>query len=129
MYNEDTEARLNQYTEDEKRNFLNDMKKVYEESKLRPIETQYGFPQQYLATPEYMYDLWVSNKRAVHERLGMGGIEYLSKEQVRERCVMVLSSATYSRNGVRFPKGVYYYYQSLAQMDEGDARGWFQKVY
>lgn len=56
------------------------------------------------------------------EIVGIGGYEYIRRDQQKNRCLIRLSFATYQRHGVQFTDTDYV--ESLTQMEESDARDW-----
>ncbi len=100
---------------------------IYNKIKSFDLETRGGLNNQYILSPSEMMDDLDNNKRDYVRNMivGIGGNEYIPKFQLRQRCLIRLSFATYQAYGIRFSDTDYV--ESLTQMDEGDARKWLRK--
>lgn len=91
---------------------------------LKPVM---GLDNRELLPPSKMNEYLDNSKKewVKNEIMGIGGYEYVPKYQLRNRCLLRLSFATYQRYGVRFSDTDYV--ESLTQMEEGDAREWIHR--
>lgn len=106
---------------------LNKATDIYNKVISNSLDAVRGLNNKDLLSPEQMLKcLDPENRDAVkNEIVGIGGYEYIPKNQLRNRCIIRLSYATYQKLGVSFADSDYV--ESLTQMEESDAREWINR--
>ena len=88
-----------------------------------------GYELITLTTPENILSYWsMEIEVAKRDIFGVGGLEYISTDFIRRRCVLRLSTAAYSCAGVRLPEVMHDHFERLCQMEESDAREWIYRI-
>lgn len=87
-----------------------------------------GFESYRLSKPEFIMDCWIYSRDEMENSIfGLGGLNNISLDFVRRRCMFRISINVYGALGVEFPSGMVDYFESLTQMEVGDALNWLPK--
>ena len=87
------------------------------------------FHADLLYPPDVLLSYWkMPKEEAKRNHFGVGGLEYVSEACQCARVLIRLNGAVYANLGVRFPAVMRDYFESLAQMEEVDAKREFIRL-